>query len=68
MGGLDEALGIARKAADAAPDSMPANTQAGVILDLQGHYADARAYLEKALAAAATTHVFVAVACARLVG
>ena len=47
---------------------MPANTQAGVILDLQGHYADARAYLEKALAAAATTHVFVAVACARLEG
>jgi Flp pilus assembly protein TadD len=53
-GHLDEALAIARTAADAAPDSMPVNTQAGVILDLQGHYAEARAYLEKALAAAAT--------------
>ncbi len=51
-GHLDEALAIARKAADAAPDSFPANTQAGIILDLQGNYGDARQYLEKAVAAA----------------
>jgi tetratricopeptide (TPR) repeat protein len=53
-GHLDEALTIARQAADAAPTSMAANTQAGVILDLQGRYSEARAYLEKAVAAAAT--------------
>jgi tetratricopeptide (TPR) repeat protein len=53
-GRLDEALALARKAAEAAPDSVQAHTQVGVILDLQGHYTEARTYLEKAIAAAST--------------
>ena len=52
-GHVDEALALARKTADAAPDSIQANTQTGIILDLQGNYAEARQYLEKAIAAAA---------------
>ena len=51
-GNADEAIALVRKAADAAPASVQANTQAGVILDLQGRYADARQYFDKAIAAA----------------
>ena len=51
-GYASEALAIVRKAADAAPASMQANSQAGVILDLQGRYAEARQYFDKAIAAA----------------
>ena len=53
-GRLDEALALARKAAEAAPGSFQAHTQVGVILDLQGHYTEARTSLEKAVAAAST--------------
>jgi Flp pilus assembly protein TadD len=52
-GRLDEALALAQKAAEAAPTSVQANTQAGVILDLQGRYAEARRYFDKAIAASA---------------
>jgi tetratricopeptide (TPR) repeat protein len=47
-----EAVALVRTAADAAPASMQANSQAGVILDLQGRYAEARQYFDKAIAAA----------------
>jgi tetratricopeptide (TPR) repeat protein len=47
-----EAVALVRKAADAAPASTQANSQAGVILDLQGRYAEARQYFDKAIAAA----------------
>jgi tetratricopeptide (TPR) repeat protein len=53
-GRLDEALALAQKAAEAAPDSVQAHTQVGVILDLQGQYPEARTHLEKAIAAAST--------------
>lgn len=53
-GHAEQALALARKAADADPRSVQANTQAGVILDLQGQYAEARQYFEKAIAAAST--------------
>ena len=51
-GHADEAVALVRTAADAAPSSVQANTQAGVILDLQGRYAEARQYFDKAIAAA----------------
>jgi tetratricopeptide (TPR) repeat protein len=53
-GHLDEALALTRKAADEAPTSLQANTQAGVILDLQGRYTEARTYFEKAMSAASS--------------
>jgi tetratricopeptide (TPR) repeat protein len=53
-GQLDQALTIARTAADANPASLQATTQAGIVLDLQAKYNDARGYFEKAVAAAKT--------------
>jgi tetratricopeptide (TPR) repeat protein len=51
-GNAEEAIALVQKAADADAASVQANTQAGVILDLQGRYADARQYFDKAIAAA----------------
>jgi Flp pilus assembly protein TadD len=51
-GNAEEAVALVRKAADAAPSSVQANTQAGVMLDLQGRYTEARQYFDKAIAAA----------------
>ena len=48
-GKLDEALASFRQALAASPDSYQANSQAGVVLDLMGQYAEARKYLAKAI-------------------
>jgi len=44
-----EALAAFRQALAASPDSYQANSQAGVVLDLMGQYAEARKYLAKAI-------------------
>jgi tetratricopeptide (TPR) repeat protein len=49
-----EALAAYRQAIAAAPDSLQANTQAGVVLDLMGQYAEARKYFAKAGSVAKT--------------
>ncbi len=50
----DEALAIYKSAAATFPSSVPANIQAGVVLDLKGEYGDARKYFSKALDVAST--------------
>ncbi len=45
----EEALALYRKALQAAPDSFPANLQAGVVLDLLGRYGEARERFTKAI-------------------
>lgn len=44
-----EALSVFRQAIAASPNSYQANSQAGVVLDLLGQYAEARKYLAKAI-------------------
>ncbi len=50
----DQALAIYQKELAASPDSFPANTGAGVVLDLMGRYDEARKYFGKALDTAGT--------------
>jgi Flp pilus assembly protein TadD len=45
----DEALAIYRQALQVSPRSFVANNQAGVVLDLAGKYAEARAHFTKAM-------------------
>jgi tetratricopeptide (TPR) repeat protein len=49
-----EALAAYKQAIAASPDSLQANTQAGVVLDLMGQYAEARKYLARATELAKT--------------
>lgn len=53
-GKTDEALAIYKNAAETFPNSVAANTQAGVALDLAGKYSDARKYFTKAIDVAPT--------------
>jgi tetratricopeptide (TPR) repeat protein len=48
-GKLDDALAAYRKELAASPDSMQANNQAGIVLDLMGKGAEARKYFQKAI-------------------
>jgi tetratricopeptide (TPR) repeat protein len=50
----DEALALFRQAAAAAPDAVTPRIQAGVVLDLQGKYTDARQELQRAIDLAKT--------------
>src|SRR5579864_6317380 len=50
----EEALAIYRQAVAAVPDSVQANNQTGVVLDLMGQYGEARKYFAKAIDVAAT--------------
>jgi tetratricopeptide (TPR) repeat protein len=45
----DEALALFRQAAEKAPDAVSPRIQAGVVLDLQGKYAEARRDLQRAI-------------------
>jgi tetratricopeptide (TPR) repeat protein len=54
QGKLDEALALYRKDLETTPDSVPANTAAGVVLDLMGRGAEARKYFAKAIESAST--------------
>lgn len=49
-----EALAAYRQALAASPASLQANTQAGIVLDLMGQYAEARKYLARAAEVAKT--------------
>lgn len=49
QGRLDDALSLYRTVLKAQPDSLQANTGAGVVLDLLGRSAEARQYFEKAI-------------------
>jgi tetratricopeptide (TPR) repeat protein len=51
---LDEALARYRQELQTTPDSVAANSGAGVVLDLMGRGADAKPYFTKAVAAAPT--------------
>src|SRR5260370_24965053 len=53
-GKQDEALALYKSAAEKFPASVQANSQTGVLLDLMGHYAEAKKYFAKAIEAAAT--------------
>jgi Flp pilus assembly protein TadD len=53
-GKLDEALSLYREELRKSPDSAPANTAAGVVLDLLGRGAEARKYFAKAIESATT--------------
>ncbi len=53
-GKLDEALALYRKTLQTSPDSLPANTAAGSVLDLMGQGEEARQYLGKAIQVADT--------------
>lgn len=48
-GRLEDALSLYRTVLKAQPDSLPANTATGVVLDLMGKSADARPYFQKAI-------------------
>ena len=48
-GNLEEAATLYRQALEKAPDSFPANSGMGVLMDLMGRYTDARRYFSKAL-------------------
>jgi tetratricopeptide (TPR) repeat protein len=50
----DEALSIYKQAAANFPNSVGANSQAGVVLDLMGQYSEAKKYFAKAIEIAAT--------------
>jgi len=50
----EEALAIYRQALAKWPDSFPAHLQTGVVLDLNGQYAEARTHLAKAIEIAPT--------------
>lgn len=49
QGKLDEAMAAYRQMLDKSPDSFDANLGAGVVLDLQGKYDDARKHFTKAI-------------------
>lgn len=53
-GKLQEALALYRQTLQASPDSIPANTAAGVVLDLMGKGTEARRYFTKAIEHAET--------------
>jgi len=53
-GKADEALGLYKQAAEKFPDSVAANNQAGVALDLAGQYSEARKYFVKSIDVAKT--------------
>ena len=53
-GKQDEALAIYKSAAEKFPNSVQANSQTGVLLDLMGRYAEAKKYFAKAIEVAAT--------------
>jgi tetratricopeptide (TPR) repeat protein len=48
-GKLEEALGLYKKVLQTSPQSIIANNNAGVVLDLMGQYKDARKYLQRAM-------------------
>ena len=47
-GHLDDAMASAKKAVATLPDSAPAHLQLGIVLDITGHYAEAREHLTMA--------------------
>jgi len=53
-GKLDEALALYRQTLQTSPDSLPANTAAGSVLDLKGQGKEARKYFQKAIEVADT--------------
>ena len=53
-GKQDEALALYKQALAASPNSVQANNQTGVLLDLMGQYAEARKHFAKAIEAAPT--------------
>ena len=53
-GKLDEALALYRQTLQTSPDSLPANTAAGSVLDLMGQGKEARKYFQKAIEVADT--------------
>jgi tetratricopeptide (TPR) repeat protein len=53
-GKLDEALALYRQTLQTSPDSLPANTAAGSVLDLMGQGEEARQYFGKAIQVADT--------------
>lgn len=54
QGKLDEALALYKSELAKAPDSVPLNNAAGVLLDLMGRTGDAKAFFAKAIEAAPT--------------
>ena len=48
-GQLDEALALYKRVLQTSPQSVIANNGAGVVLDLQGQYKEARKYLQRAI-------------------
>src|SRR5690349_6142764 len=52
QGKQDEALGLYRQALQASPDLVEARVAAGIALDLNGQYAEARKHLARAIEAA----------------
>ncbi len=54
QGQTEQALALFRQELAATPNSVPANTAAGIALDLLGRGAEARTYFAKAIEAAAT--------------
>src|ERR1700752_2043878 len=53
-GKLDAALALYRQTLQTSPDSLPANTAAGSVLDLMGQGEEARQYFGKAIQVADT--------------
>jgi len=53
-GKLDDALALYRQTLQTSPDSLPANTAAGSVLDLMGQGKEARKYFQKAIEVADT--------------
>jgi tetratricopeptide (TPR) repeat protein len=53
-GNPEEALALYKQAVEKYPNSVAANNQTGVLLDLMGQYSDARKYFQKAIDSAAT--------------
>lgn len=60
QGRLDEALAIFRQDTEIAPRSVAPWNGVGVVLDLQGHYAEARQYFARAIKVAVTSQEKVA--------
>ena len=52
-GKQDEALALYKSAVEQSPDSVQANNQTGVLLDLMGKYSEAKKYFAKAIEVAA---------------
>jgi tetratricopeptide (TPR) repeat protein len=52
-GKLDDALALYKKVLQTAPESFVANNNAGVVLDLEGQYENARKYFQRAIDVAA---------------